>query len=109
MKKISKAMLLLALFCFLGAMAWGEVVSFDFPAATNGAAYTVPVGWQPKVATANGAAGNCTVSRIHGVYTNSLGTVASNASQSSVTRGYLVPGDVLVFTGTGTIEVQGEK
>lgn len=108
MKKITILACLVLAFA-IGGIAFAAVVSYDYPAATNGAAYTVPQAWTPATATAYGVAETVTVKRIHGSYTNDLGTVAPTALNAAVSWGALVPGDTLVITGEGLVEIQGTK
>jgi len=111
MKKTSIILLvLLAAFAFASvAIAQEFIVSHDYIASTNGASYSVGLPFVPKFVTAYGATGDITVKRIHAGYTNTLGTVASSNLNTSVSWGALVEGDTIVVTGTGMVEVQGER
>lgn len=109
MKKLSLLLACVVFALALGGIAFAAVVSYDYTAATNGAVYTVPQAWTPATVTAYGVAETVTVKRIHGSYTNDLGSVAPTAVNTAVTWGALVPGDSLVITGDGLVEIQGTK
>ena len=106
---MKKLVLILAAALAAAAAFGGSVVGFDFAAATNGAAYEMPLSWVPAHATAHGVEGTVTVSRVHGGWTNQVGTVASNAVNASTSWGTFLRGDTMVLTGTGTVSVEGTR
>ena len=106
---MKKLVLIVAVALACAAAFAGGVVGFDFAAATNGAAYEMPLSWTPAFATAHDVEGIVTVLRVHGSWTNQVGTVASNAVNASTSWGTFLRGDKMVLTGTGTVSVEGTR
>lgn len=107
---MKKSAILLVAAIAAASAAFADVVSYDFAAATNGAAYAVGTAWTPAAVTAYGLDAAITVQRVHAGCTNTLGTVTNGTLNASVAWGSLVPGDQVILSGgSGTVEIQGTK